>query len=187
LASPKASSTSSIGFTGGKHSDMMARSNVSSAASLGDLVELLDEVSFGSASTTNTNASDRVPRHSKMETIDNEGDDVEESANSGIGKVDSYLDLCTNKTYLARHQVCMADITQKTREDEQVNVEDCSNDEEESYDENGNVKINVDRFEPHQRRSVRDATGTINAANAGTTTARAPMASASVASMEVSI
>jgi phosphatidate phosphatase PAH1 len=122
-----------------------------------------------------------------METIDNEGDDVEESANSGIGKVDSYLDLCTNKTYLARHQVCMADITQKTREDEQVNVEDCSNDEEESYDENGNVKINVDRFEPHQRRSVRDATGTINAANAGTTTARAPMASASVASMEVSI
>jgi hypothetical protein len=36
LASPKASSTSSIRSTGGKRSDMMARSNIGSSASLGD-------------------------------------------------------------------------------------------------------------------------------------------------------
>lgn len=144
----------------------MARSNVGSAASLGDLVELLDGVSFGLASTANSNTSDRVPQHSKTGNVDNTDDDDEDSADSGIRKASSYPDLCTNKAYLARHQVCMVNITPQTREDEQVDIEDCSDDEEESYDKNGNVKINVDHLEWNQGRAARETAGNANAATA---------------------
>jgi hypothetical protein len=42
-ASPTATSVSSIGSTAGTRSAMMTRSDVGSATSLGDLVDLLDE------------------------------------------------------------------------------------------------------------------------------------------------
>jgi hypothetical protein len=80
---------------------MMARSNVGSATSLGDLIDLLGGVPFGSTSATNSNtSSDRVPRHSKSKNIDNKCKDNEGIADSGIRKVNSYPDLCTNKAYI---------------------------------------------------------------------------------------
>jgi hypothetical protein len=119
---------------------MMARSNFGFAASLGELVELLDEVSFGSASTTNNNASDRVSQHSKTESINNAGDDTKDNANSGIRKASSYPVFCTNKAYLARHHVCMVDITWIYGELEDVT------DEEEERDEHGNPNFDFARL-----------------------------------------
>jgi hypothetical protein len=113
----------------------MERSNIGSAASLEDLVELLDRVSFGSATTTNNNASDWVSQNSKIECIDNASNDDEDSADSGIRKDSSYPIVCANKSYLARHQVCMVDITRIDGELEDVT------DEEEEWDEHGNPKF----------------------------------------------
>jgi hypothetical protein len=97
---------SSSGSTSRERLTLMMRSNVGSAASLGDLVDLFDDVSYGE----NSNASStRVLQHMKSKNIDDECDG-DDNADSGIRKVDLYPDFCTSKIYLARHQVCMVDI-----------------------------------------------------------------------------
>jgi hypothetical protein len=74
-------------------------------ARLGDLADLFDGVSFGSNSDT---LFDRVLQIANPKNvINNESDD--NSADSRIRKIDSYPDFCTNKKYLAHHQVYMVD------------------------------------------------------------------------------
>jgi hypothetical protein len=64
----------------------------------------------------------------------------------------------------------MVDITRHSGENEKFEVEDASDDEEE-YDDNGNVKINLDRLEWRTRRSKQEAAGNANAATAGANSA----------------
>jgi hypothetical protein len=145
----------------------MTRSNIGYTESLGDLVDLLNGVSSGSTSNPNSKASSgRAPQHSNWKVIDDECDD-DDIANSGIRKVDSYPGFCTNKAYLARHRVCMVDITRHSGENEKFEFVDASDDEEQEYDDNGNVKINMDRLEWRTRRSEQEAAGNANAATAG--------------------
>jgi hypothetical protein len=65
----------------------------------------------------------------------------------------------------------MVDITRHSGENEKFEVEDASDDEEEEYDDNGNVKINMDRLEWCTRRSEQEAAGNANAATAGANSA----------------
>jgi hypothetical protein len=58
-------------------------------------------------------------------------------------------------------------------------------DEEESYDKNGNVKINVDRLERHQWRSAREVVAMLKPQTPELMVPRVPLASASAASTEV--
>jgi hypothetical protein len=95
--------TSSVGSTRKEHLAPMTRSNIGYATSLGDLADIFDGVSFRSSSNA---SSTRVLEHTNSKNIIDD-----DSADSGIRKVDSYPNFCTNEIYLAHHQVCVVDIT----------------------------------------------------------------------------
>jgi hypothetical protein len=134
----------------------VVRSNIGSKASLGDLADLFDGVSFDPDS--NTLSVWVLQITDPKNVINNERG--EDSADSGISKVDSYSDFCTNKTYLAHNQVCMVDARRGTEDDDAES--------EEEYDENGNPRIDRARFgmdgrnrqpPPEQRQATADNAG----------------------------
>jgi hypothetical protein len=74
--------------------------NCESAISCGDLADLFDGVSCDyeiELSTTST-----LQDADSMDVIDNK---LDENIDSGIMKVGSYPDTCTNNFYIAHHQV----------------------------------------------------------------------------------
>jgi hypothetical protein len=110
--------------------------NIGFVASLVDLIELLDGVSFISTSTTSSNTSDRVSPHPKTKSINNTSDDTRDRADSGTRKVLSYPKFCANKAYLAHYQVCMVHLARINGD-----LEDVPDEEEEERDEHGNPKF----------------------------------------------
>jgi hypothetical protein len=138
-------STSSADSASKEFSAPLTWSNIGSAASLGDLADLLDGVSFGSGKSS---SSGRILRISNSRDITNNETDVDNSTDSGIRKVDSCFDFYTDQIFPVRHQMFMVNIGPVDGQ-----LEDAT-DEEDERDAHENPRFDPNRIDRDGRNST---------------------------------